>query len=544
MCNYLKCAKNAVCVARNHVGKCTCPVGGLYKGDPIHTGCRKVECINNDDCRLNELCDASTDSCVDVCSHHQCGVGAVCTGELHAAVCRCPPGLVPSPSPNVRCTKKTSSVEVCPTGQCQTSCNHILQCAAGQTCGQGGVCISGCVTNADCASPFLCIDQRCQDPCSVTCGPNSLCRAEVQGNVCQCPSGFAGVPTAQQGCVRIPEICSNGNCHSGFKCHRDYCMPTCQGHGECARGEQCNNGICLKVCRADKNCLQGEICQNRICQPGCRQMSDCRQGEECRNGQCRCKPGHRIGTNGCQDEDECANSPCPSQMTCVNTIGAYECKCPAKMISDGNGGCRRAHECLQDSDCEDHLGCINDPAAGKNRCMNPCEFSFCTPKATCSVIGHKPFCSCPPRHRGDPTDASIGCYQIECESNSECAPHQKCDLELLRCYGKITTSNINKLVQLVNRTTLLQTLVETFNAVTGHARRPKIMQFATAKTVTRTSQEIDAKISTNANRETISVILQQLAPTLQGVSSASVKRDSSATPTIRWVSVASQKRNA
>ena len=107
------------------------------------------------------------------------------------------------------------------------------------------------------------------------------------------------------------------------------------------------------------------------------------------------------------------------------------------MLEDSARGCRKPDECTRDSQCSEKLACIEDPVIGAKKCLNPCSFSFCTDKAICSVVKHKAFCSCPPQHRGDPTDAQIGCYKVDCENNLHCADNSKCDLETLRCVGKL-----------------------------------------------------------------------------------------------------------
>ena len=117
---------------------------------------------------------------------------------------------------------------------------------------------------------------------------------------------FLGVPTAIQGCVRIPEPCSGKNCPKGHKCLNSYCMWECKLHADCARGEQCVDGMCLKLCHTDKNCLQGEICIDKFCRPGCNVNNDCRKGETCLNGHCQCSKGFISTPQGCQDINECS----------------------------------------------------------------------------------------------------------------------------------------------------------------------------------------------------------------------------------------------
>ncbi len=102
-------------------------------------------------------------------------------------------------------------------------------------------------------------------------------------------------------------------------------------------------------------------------------------------------------------------------------------------------GCRSADWCSSDAECADTLACLPAPLRqdGKRKCLDPCDVSFCTTKAKCSVVGHKAFCSCPPRHRGDPTDPSIGCYPVECEEHKDCPDDRVCDANSLRCAGRI-----------------------------------------------------------------------------------------------------------
>ncbi len=446
-CGKLACGPGAVCVARNHIGKCICPTGGLFKGDPYRTGCEEVKCLENDDCPIDDYCDRLSYTCMNACKPDLCGENALCIPENHAHSCQCPPGFVPSPTPQVKCVRNDQG-QKCPQGQCQTFCLNNQQCLAGQTC-QRGLCVNGCASDTDCIKEgLICLSGRCRDPCSVSCGPNSLCEQAPGsgGDICRCPPGFAGVPTAQQGCVRIPETCSK-SCPKQERCYKGYCMPECQSQAECARGEHCQKGICLKICHSDKNCLQGEICVDRFCDPGCRTNTDCREGETCNGGLCGCAAGFAKTPRGCVDIDECQDDPdaCPSPTKCINTPGSHTCQCPANTVPDpATGRCRPRDGCARDNDCAADLACLADPVTGERRCSDPCDVSFCTPKAKCSVVGHKPFCSCPSGHRGDPTDPAIGCYKVECEKDDDCPAERACDGQTLRCVGKFVVPDTLK----------------------------------------------------------------------------------------------------
>lgn len=59
-------------------------------------------------------------------------------------------------------------------------------------------------------------------------------------------------------------------------------------------------------------------------------------------------------------------------------------------------------ECIQNSDCETHLACIND------KCRDPCP-GLCGINAECRVILHMPQCVCVDGYMGD---AYSHCRQI------------------------------------------------------------------------------------------------------------------------------------
>jgi hypothetical protein len=102
-CARLACGPGAVCVARNHVGKCSCPSGGLFKGDPYRDGCKEVRCLENADCALDEYCDRLSYTCLTVCQEGLCDNTATCTAVDHKHLCQCPPGTVPDPTPEQGC---------------------------------------------------------------------------------------------------------------------------------------------------------------------------------------------------------------------------------------------------------------------------------------------------------------------------------------------------------------------------------------------------------------------------------------------------------
>lgn len=55
-------------------------------------------------------------------------------------------------------------------------------------------CRPECVVSSQCSLNRACINQRCQDPCSGTCGLNAFCKIVNHNPICCCRTGFIGDP--------------------------------------------------------------------------------------------------------------------------------------------------------------------------------------------------------------------------------------------------------------------------------------------------------------------------------------------------------------
>ena len=62
---------------------------------PHHVVEARPQCVIHQDCRVNEQCH--TGSCIDACRIENCGTNAICSAQLHAATCTCPPGYTGDP---------------------------------------------------------------------------------------------------------------------------------------------------------------------------------------------------------------------------------------------------------------------------------------------------------------------------------------------------------------------------------------------------------------------------------------------------------------
>lgn len=63
-------------------------------------------------------------------------------------------------------------------------------------------CRPECISNSQCAPQQACVNSKCQDPCSSTCGFDSECRVVNHQPVCSCPPGYTGDPFSR--CRIIP----------------------------------------------------------------------------------------------------------------------------------------------------------------------------------------------------------------------------------------------------------------------------------------------------------------------------------------------------
>ena len=400
--------------------------------------------------------------CKNIC-YDSCGPNTECNIRNRQAECQCLPGFIPSPldqrtciRDSQRCQTDTDCVggstcqagtcrfacrgatdclvgEQCSHNMCMISCISSQQCPASQVC-SNGVCSVGCRNNQNCPSDEVCINFKCVNPCQQegACGPNALCQIINKKVDCSCPLRFAGVPSPQQGCVRIPSKCPTGECLADHQCKGGLCHLQCRINVDCAKGERCLEGLCTKVCHSDKNCLQGEICIDSSCQPGCNKEEDCRPGEICQAGKCVCGVGFIPTPSGCTNINECENQICHPTALCTDTPGSFKCNCPRGLVGDPySAGCQDPNECRTNRDCGDNLACAGD-GSGYRKCVNPCDRAKCGTNTRCLVVNHRPQCECLEKHVGNPNQA-LGCTKVECEKNGDCSGDKVCQVINNRC---------------------------------------------------------------------------------------------------------------
>ncbi|RCN27197.1 hypothetical protein ANCCAN_27070 [Ancylostoma caninum] len=129
-------------------------------------------------------------------------------------------------------------------------------------------------------------------------------------------------------CVNLPGtyFC---NCTEGF-------APKGLPLEKCADINECEMNL--------HNCGPSQMCQNTV------------GGFKCVD---RCSEGYEYVDGECVDIDECRlENVCDRRAECINTPGAYECKCDSGLTGDGKH-CTPITDCSQQEDiCDRHAFCI------------------------------------------------------------------------------------------------------------------------------------------------------------------------------------------
>jgi hypothetical protein len=118
------------------------------------------------------------------------------------------------------------------------------QCQHGELC-VNGLCIPGCVTNADCPANEVCVGQVCL---LGVCQNNSQCATGQQcvGGSCATPNdaGFdaggcgLGGRSCGEYCISVGECCTSNDCPPGDLCIGNQCVPPTDA-GMDAGGDEC-----------------------------------------------------------------------------------------------------------------------------------------------------------------------------------------------------------------------------------------------------------------------------------------------------------------
>jgi len=88
-----------------------------------------------------------------------------------------------------------------PYSNCTIVKNHVVCLCQHGYIGTPPNCKPNCLISSECAPNKACINQRCTDPCSNLCAPNSQCKVINHKAICTCKPGFTGDPIKR--CLKI-----------------------------------------------------------------------------------------------------------------------------------------------------------------------------------------------------------------------------------------------------------------------------------------------------------------------------------------------------
>lgn len=216
------CGANAECYPYGNRAECRCLSG--YRGN-AYVRCYIVGCRSNNDCPNDRACINA--QCINPCVYdNACAPRAECRVQNHFAVCRCPPGYIGNPYVGCRPEPRPE-----------------------------------CKEDPDCPTRLACLNEKCQDPCSVLepCRRPSEClvvgSVPVRTMICVCPSGY--VSSGSGTCKATPPVKKIGECVSDIDCPED---------------KACVRGVCIAPC----NCAPNADCRIKDHKPVC----TCREGYE------------------------------------------------------------------------------------------------------------------------------------------------------------------------------------------------------------------------------------------------------------------------
>ncbi|KAH9505771.1 hypothetical protein Btru_055742 [Bulinus truncatus] len=268
-----------------------------------------------------------------------CPSNSTCNNTVGGYDCLCLPGFNKNISTNQcddidECKDNTFT---CPS---DSACNNTV---GGYNCN----CISGYFRNFTSKTCQVCQPFYYGEFCSQSCACNSS-NANSCNNVngtCSCKSQWRGTDctTDVDECQENTHTCLNNshctNVNGGYTCdcNPGYFKNTTSNSCQTCACNMSNTVSCDSIsgfCLCKTN-WQGPTCNDDVNECSKTNLYNCPSNSTCNNTvggyDCLCLPGFNknISTNQCDDIDECKDNTftCPSDSACNNTVGGYNCNC-------------------------------------------------------------------------------------------------------------------------------------------------------------------------------------------------------------------------
>lgn len=152
----------------------------------------------------------------------------------------------------------------------------------------------GCDINSDCASPLVCVIDRCRRQCidSRDCGAGLRCLVDPDaelGGGCQLEH--------ERECVLTSE------CTTGLVCQNGTCTTNCVENRDCVSGAMCEDGACVEalteLCAYTSDCPPPLVCGiDQLCHLECATDRDCLAPRRCSPVTSLCELPERLPDGG------------------------------------------------------------------------------------------------------------------------------------------------------------------------------------------------------------------------------------------------------
>ncbi|EDV23770.1 uncharacterized protein TRIADDRAFT_57305 [Trichoplax adhaerens] len=227
-----------------------------------------------------------------------------------------------------------------------------------------------------------------------------------------------------------------------IQCKSPYSGNYCElDNNQCQNSPCLNNGICSDLGQGSYSCIcpsdyTGNNCQTAIPTNPC-VSHPCQNGGSCNSfGSqylCNC-PRHYTGQHCEIDIGFCISNPCGGNGTCTELLNGYRCTCPRDLTGPfcntslapspcADRVCHNGGSCVIDSATTSHCNCKAGYSGSscQTDISNLCTPSPCHGNATCSVVGFKASCACPPQWTGKLCAQDLNfCRHNPCGSRGNC----------------------------------------------------------------------------------------------------------------------------